>query len=102
MRTLITTGGKQESTATDEVVRCFNAAPEAGVWLDIEAPDESDFHPLEQTFNFHALTIEDIRHQDQRPKVDEYTDYNFTVFCVAEWHQDEIVLREHHLFVGPH
>jgi len=102
LRTLITTGGKQESTATDEIVRCFNAAPEAGFWLDIEAPDESDFHLLEQTFKFHALTIEDIRHQDQRPKVDEYTDYNFTVLFVAEWQRDEILLREHHLFVGPH
>ncbi len=102
MRTLITTGGREESTATDEIVRCFSSAHEAGFWLDIEAPDEADFNLLEETFKFHALTIEDIRHQDQRPKVDEYTDYNFTVLFVAEWQQDEIVLREHHMFVGSH
>src|SRR5438270_11510056 len=102
MRTLITPGGKQESTATDEIVRCFNEAHELGFWLDIEAPDEADFHLLEQTFKFHALTIEDIRHQDQRPKVDEYSEYNFTVLFVAQWEQEEIVRREHHLYVGSH
>ncbi len=102
MRTLITTAGRQESTATDAIVRCFNEAHELGFWLDIEAPDEADFHLLEQTFKFHPLTIEDIRHQDQRPKVDEYNEYNFTVLFVAQWEQEEIVLREHHLYVGSH
>jgi len=102
LRTLITTAGRQESTATDAIVRCFNEAHELGFWLDIEAPDEADFHLLEQTFKFHALTIEDIRHQDQRPKVDEYNEYNFTVLFVAQWQEEEIVLREHHLYVGSH
>src|SRR5207253_760200 len=67
-----------------------------------EAPDDADYQLLEHTFKFHPLTIEDIRHQDQRPKVDEYADYNFTVIFVAVWENDDIALREHHLFVGPH
>jgi magnesium transporter len=102
LRTLITIGGKQQSTATDEIVRCLSEAPQLGFWLDIEQPDEADFHLLENTFKFHSLTIEDIRHQNQRPKVDEYSDYNFTVLFVAEWVGEEVVMREHHMFVGSH
>ncbi len=98
----MTTNGEQPSTATDEVVRRFNEAPKAGFWLDIQAPDEADYRLLESTFKFHPLTIEDIQHQQQRPKVDEYPDYNFTVVFQALWENDDVVLREHHLYVGPH
>ena len=101
MRTLITIAGKKESAATDEIVRCFAEAHSAGFWLDIEAPDADDYSLLEHTFNFHALTIEDIQHQNQRPKVDEYPDYNFTVLFEAVWERDDIAMREYHLFVGP-
>jgi magnesium transporter len=72
-----------------------------GFWLDIEAPDESDYHLLENVFKFHPLTIEDIKHQNQRPKVDEYPDYNFAVIFQATWSNDDVVGLEHHLFVGP-
>ena len=98
----MTTNGEEESTATDQVVRCFNEAPQAGFWLDIEAPDEADYRLLESTFKFHPLTIEDIQHQQQRPKVDEYPEYNFTVVFQALWEHDQVLLREHHLYLGPH
>ena len=85
----------------EEITRCFSQAHEAGFWLDIEKPDQADYDLLEKTFKFHPLTIEDIQHQNQRPKVDEYPDYNFTVLFVAVWQKDSIALLEHHLFVGP-
>jgi magnesium transporter len=102
VRTLLTVTGKTPATKVEAITKCFNEKREAGFWLDIEAPDDADYELLEKTFNFHPLTIEDIRHQDQRPKVDEYPDYNFSVLFVAELAGDEIVLREHHLFVGEH
>ncbi len=101
MRTLITTMGKQP-TATDDIVRCFGEAKGAGFWLDIDGPDEADYELLEKVFKFHPLTIEDIRHQNQRPKVDEYPDYNFTVIFQVLWENDQAVFREHHLYVGAH
>jgi magnesium transporter len=101
VRTLLTLNGKNETHGA-EVARCFRVADQEGFWLDIEAPDEADFDLLENTFKFHPLTIEDIKHQDQRPKVDEYPDYNFTVLFVAGLSNDDLALREHHLFVGPH
>lgn len=82
-------------------MRCFSEASQAGFWLDIEAPDEADYRLLEDGFKFHPLTIEDIKHQNQRPKVDEYPDYNFTVIFQALWENDAVAMREHHLYVGP-
>jgi len=102
LRTLVTTEGHTPSIRVEDITRCFNAAHEDGFWLDIEAPDQADFDLLEKTFKFHPLTIEDIQHQDQRPKVDEYQGYNFTVLFVAVWENDDVALREHHLYVGPH
>ena len=102
MRTLITTEGKQESTANDQIVTCFRDAQQLGFWLDIEAPDEADYQLLENTFKFHPLTIEDIKHQNQRPKVDEYPDYNFTVIFQVLWESDQAVFHEHHLYIGSH
>ena len=101
LRTLLTVTGKTPTTHVEEITRCFNEAHEQGFWLDIEAPDDADYELLEHTFKFHPLTIEDIRHQNQRPKVDEYPEYNFTVIFVAVWENDDIALREQHLYVGP-
>jgi len=102
VRTLLTVEGQTPATKVEDITKCFNEKHEQGFWLDIEAPDDSDYELLETTFNFHPLTIEDIRHQDQRPKVDEYPDYNFSVLFVADLVGDELALREHHLFVGAH
>ena len=101
MRTLITTAGKQSANATDDIVRCFEESHHLGFWLDIEAPDDADYRLLEETFKFHPLTIEDIKHQNQRPKVDEYPDYNFVVLFQALWENEKVDVLEHHLYVGP-
>ena len=102
MRTLLTTAGQVDSTEIASITRCFADAHTEGLWLDIERPDADDFKLLEETFKFHPLTIEDIQHQNQRPKIDEYPDYNFAVIFQADWLGDDVAFREHHLYVGPH
>ena len=101
MRTLLTTGGKA-AAGDSEVLACFAKAPSDGFWLDIEAPDAGDFRLLEEGFKFHPLTIEDIQHQNQRPKLEEYPSYNFAVIFETDWVGDDVAFREHHLFIGPH
>jgi magnesium transporter len=100
LRTLITTTGKTEPTDDSAILSCFSQAGATGFWLDIEAPDEADYKLLEQGFKFHPLTIEDIKHQNQRPKVDEYPDYNFTVIFQILWENDVVVMHEHHMYAG--
>jgi magnesium transporter len=102
MRTLLTTKGAEDANDAPTINRCFAEAHQEGMWLDIERPDAEDFKLLEENFNFHPLTIEDIQHQNQRPKIDEYPDYNFAVIFQADWLGDDVAFREHHLFVGPH
>jgi len=98
--TLFTTLGKQENDVSD-IHTCFELSHRDGFWLDIEQPNDDDYNLLEHVFKFHPLTIEDIKHQNQRPKLDEYTDYNFAVLFQATWENETIVPLEHHLFVGP-
>ena len=100
MRTLLTTEGRSDANDVATVTQCFANAHIQGLWLDIESPDADDYQLLQETFKFHPLTIEDIQHQNQRPKVDEYPDYNFAVIFQADWHSNEIAFHEHHLFVG--
>src|SRR6267378_3459362 len=102
MRTLLTTEGRSDANDVATVTQCFANAHIQGLWLDIESPDADDYQLLQETFKFHPLTIEDIQHQNQRPKVDEYPDYNFAVIFQADWQGDDVAFREHHLFVGPH
>jgi magnesium transporter len=101
MRTLVTTVGKSDATDITAIKRCFTDAHKEGFWLDIESPDADDYKLLEETFNAHPLTIEDIQHQNQRPKIDEYPEYNFVVIFQADWEGDDVSFLEHHLFVGP-
>jgi magnesium transporter len=101
MRTLLTIHGKQAGVGDPDVERCFAAVKNDGLWLDIDEPTADDYRLLEDVLKFHPLTIEDIQHQNQRPKLDEYPDYNFAVIFQAEWAAQEVVLHEHHLYVGP-
>ncbi|HSR22391.1 MAG TPA: CorA family divalent cation transporter, partial [Candidatus Eisenbacteria bacterium] len=78
MRTLVTPDGKRAEVSVDEVRRRLEA-PGAGFWLDIEGPGADDYSLLRDDFRFHPLTIEDVQAQNQRPKLDEYNEYNFAV-----------------------
>jgi magnesium transporter len=83
MRTLVTIKGAFHEptvhTLRDHLLKCH----EEGFWMDIEAPDEEDFEILAKAFEFHPLTIEDVKHGDQRPKLEEYKGYSFMVLFEA-------------------
>jgi magnesium transporter len=71
------------------------------VWVDVADPTSQDFDELAKEFGFHPLSIEDCRHEHQRPKVEEYPGYYFIVLYEAELvQQSHLELRELNLFVG--
>jgi magnesium transporter len=100
MRTLITTrGGFHEPTAKtikSHLLKCH----EEGFWLDIEAPDEDDYEILGSAFGFHPLTIDDIKHGNQRPKLEEYRDYSFMVLFEATLGDQKLGFEEYFLFLA--
>ena len=60
---------------------CSNASKI--VWVDVSDPTSLDFDSLAKQFGFHPLSIEDCRHQHQRPKVEEFPGYYFIVLYEA-------------------
>src|ERR1700737_4010877 len=98
-RYLIAARGSQLQPDPAQLADCLREGT-PGFWLDIENPDDSDFALLENTFKFHPLTLEDIRHQNQRPKIEEYTGYAFVVLFTAELDGSKVLIREHHLYLS--
>jgi len=100
MRTLFTADGHDREVAPSDVQQLL-AAPHQVFWLDIQAPDDDDYRLLSDTFKFHQLTIEDVKHQNQRPKLDGYDRYVFAVVFVIALTGAEVSFREHHLYIAP-
>ena len=71
------------------------------VWVDVADPTSQDFENLAKEFGFHPLSIEDCRHQHQRPKVEEYPGYYFIVLYEVELIKStRLALGELGIFLG--
>jgi magnesium transporter len=101
VRTLVVPGGRCAEASVDEVRRRLKAG-ENGFWLDIEEPGQDDYDLLLTGFEFHPLTVDDVRQQNQRPKLDEFPGYRFAVLFGAELDGDHLAFREHHLYLSHH
>lgn len=99
IRHLVATDGPPLDATPDSLLACLKKGTQ-GFWLDIENPGDDDYELLEKTFGFHPLALEDIRHQNQRPKLDEYPGYVFVVLFVAVFEGERIQIREQHLFLS--
>jgi magnesium transporter len=100
MRTLFTADGHSREVDPSTVQRLLTS-PHQVFWLDMQAPDDDDYRLLSDTFKFHQLTIEDVKHQNQRPKLDGYDGYVFAVVFVIALDGEEVSFREHHLYIAP-
>jgi magnesium transporter len=101
-RQLITIHGSYIEPSKSGLTHHLKQAEAEGFWLDIIDPDEEDFEVLSKVFGFHQLTIEDIEHKQQRPKLEEYAGYSFMVVFSAEWLKDKITFIEHFIYLGRH
>ena len=100
MRSLYDCSAKSFTQPSAKEIAARVAERRFGFWLDIESPDDHDYELLAKDFGFHPLTIEDIRHQNQRPKFEEFGKYEFMVLFSSDWHDGQMGVREHHLFLG--
>jgi magnesium transporter len=100
MRFLVSSGGTVVDASPEAIQHRLEAGAPQGFWLDVEAPSEEDYQLLESAFHFHPLAIEDVKHQKQRPKLEEYPGYVFGVMFVADWSDDGIRFREIDLFLA--
>ncbi|MGI8658492.1 MAG: magnesium transporter CorA family protein [Candidatus Limnocylindria bacterium] len=72
-------------------------------WLNIDEPRLVDREYLADTFGFHELDLEDVASHNQRPKVDEYSDYLFLVMQFPRFDRESGRLHaaELDIFLGP-
>jgi magnesium transporter len=82
-----------------------NRPPEGSFrWIDLLGPESDDeVKLLGERFGFHHLALEDLRHRDQRPKVEEYTEYLFIVtqsFECPHARLEDLRWHELHAFLG--
>ena len=72
------------------------------VWIDVEDPNEDDRAFLGESFGLHGLSLEDIEHRDQRPRVEAYEGYRFVSLRPLTLRPDgaEIEVGEVHAIVA--
>ena len=69
-------------------------------WLDISDPADADLSLVAEELDLHPLAIEDARHREQRPKIDQYEGHYFIVFYAIEGSgPGSLDLRELSIFV---
>src|SRR5712692_1839766 len=101
MRTLVTTKEVVREPSISELGKRLAACSADGFWLDIEGVGPEELAVLRDVFDFHPLTLEDVEHQNQRPKLEEYPGYSFVVILMAAWREgDDLGFSENHLYVG--
>ena len=75
-------------------------------WVRATDATPAELDRVADTFDIHALTIEDIRN-DVRPKTEEFTDYSFTLFKDAELRRgdqtfdEEVDAEAVGVYIGP-
>ena len=81
-----------------QIAGCL-AGDDAFVWFDASEPTADDIAALGQAFNLHPLTLEDIGHRRQRPRVELFEDYAFITLRPLTLNHD-LVEHELHVVVG--
>jgi magnesium transporter len=94
---------KVESGFTAEQLPELLKAEHTVLWIDMEAPDESDEAILRDVFQFHPLTIEDCRETRNYPKVEEFPGYIYFIVhgVTADTSIDRFNTIELDAFLGP-
>jgi magnesium transporter len=80
----------------------YLARPGCFVWVALRDASDTELASMQQEFGLHDLAVEDARHGNQRPKVEEYGDVLFTVMHTVELAPtDALQVGEVDVFVGP-
>jgi len=72
-------------------------------WMNIDEPRLADREWLAEHFPFHELDLEDVASHNQRPKVDVYDEYLFTIMQFPRFDKEtgRLHAAELDIFIGP-
>lgn len=71
------------------------------VWVDAVDPDHGDVAEIQRQLDLHDLAVEDVRHRNQRPKLDLYPGHAFAVFRPLAVGPDGLAGSEMFVFASP-
>ncbi len=71
------------------------------VWVDAVDPDHGDVADIQRQLDLHDLAVEDVRHRNQRPKLDLYPGHAFAVFRPLAMGPDGLAGSELFVFASP-
>lgn len=71
-------------------------------WIVLNNPEKKDLETLKQKYKFHKLDIEDCLSKAQRPKIDEYLNYIFSVIHIPVLNKEKtaILKSQVYFFIG--
>jgi len=92
-------GVADEGTIEPSAIAGCLEKDDAFVWFDASEPTEDDIAALGHAFNLHPLTLEDIGHRRQRPRVELFEHYAFITLRPLTLDK-ELVEHELHVVVG--
>ncbi|HII01573.1 TPA: magnesium/cobalt transporter CorA [Methanosarcinaceae archaeon] len=97
---------KELETVEDCLV--FKGRPDLNVWINVDGLDRVEvIEKLGNCFGIHPLTLEDILNTGQRPKMEDYESYIYTVLKMmllsktGEEDLEEIIVDQVSIILGP-
>ncbi|WP_042301557.1 magnesium/cobalt transporter CorA [Paraburkholderia kururiensis] len=94
--------GRRLGTIDIEDVSEYVKKPDCFVWVALKDAQPEELDKMKEEFSLHDLAVEDVRHQHQSAKIEEYGESLFAVLHTVEMDDDgELVIGEVDVFVGP-
>ncbi|MFZ2497454.1 magnesium/cobalt transporter CorA [Methanosarcina sp.] len=93
---------EKQLTSIEECV-AFKDQSDLNLWINVDGLDRVEvIEKLGNCFNIHPLTLEDVLHTGQRPKMDDYGSYIFTVLkmMLFDAEKDEIITDQISIIFG--
>ena len=92
--------GKKLADIRKREIRAYLGRADCFVWVALKDPDAAELAEMQDEFDLHELSVEDARHGEQRPKIEEYGDSLFVVLQTVEVAGEELKVGEMDVFVG--
>jgi magnesium transporter len=94
--------GRRLGAIKTEEISEYVQKPDCFVWVALKDPEPSELEAMREEFGLHELAVEDVRHQHQWPKIEEYGDSLFAVLHTVEMEEDgKLLAGEVDVFAGP-
>ena len=92
--------GRKIADIPKEEIHLHLDKPDRFVWVALRDASPEELEEMRVEFNLHELAVEDARHGNQRPKIEEYGDCVFAVMHIVEQEGEELLVGELDVFVG--